>query len=27
VVLNVLICLYVAFYPGMEQAFKETPWD
>jgi hypothetical protein len=27
VVLNVLICLYMAFYPGMEQAFKETPWD
>src|SRR5262249_12305412 len=25
--LNTLICLYVAFYPGMEQAFKETPWD
>jgi hypothetical protein len=25
--LNIMICLYVAFYPGMEQAFKETPWD
>lgn len=23
---NLLICLYLAFYPGMEQAFKETPW-
>jgi hypothetical protein len=27
VVLNLLICAYLAFYPGMEQAFKETPWD
>lgn len=25
--LNTLICLYLAFYPGMAQAFKETPWD
>lgn len=24
---NLLICAYLAFYPGMEQAFKETPWD
>jgi hypothetical protein len=24
---NILICGYLAFYPGMEQAFKETPWD
>jgi len=25
--INFLICGYLAFYPGMEQAFKETPWD
>jgi hypothetical protein len=25
--LNLLICGYLAFYPGMAQAFKETPWD
>jgi hypothetical protein len=25
--LNFLICGYLAFYPGMAQAFKETPWD
>lgn len=24
---NLLICLYLAFYPGMDQAFRETPWD
>jgi hypothetical protein len=24
---NLLICLYLAFYPGMNQAFRETPWD
>jgi hypothetical protein len=24
---NLLICGYLAFYPGMEHAFKETPWD
>ena len=24
---NLLICGYLAFYPGMAQAFKETPWD
>ena len=27
VFINLLICGYLAFYPGMEQAFKETPWD
>jgi hypothetical protein len=27
VVANLLICGYLAFYPGMAQAFKETPWD
>jgi hypothetical protein len=24
---NLLLCCYLAFYPGMEQAFRETPWD
>ena len=24
---NLLICLYLAFYPGMHQTFRETPWD
>ena len=24
---NLLICGYLAFYPGMAQAFKETPWE
>lgn len=24
---NFLICGYLAFYPGMAQAFRETPWD
>lgn len=24
---NLAICGYLAFYPGMAQAFKETPWD
>lgn len=24
---NLLIFLYLAFYPGMAQAFRETPWD
>ncbi|MFZ0746021.1 MAG: hypothetical protein WAM85_16540 [Terracidiphilus sp.] len=24
---NLLILLYLAFYPGMAQAFRETPWD
>jgi len=27
VVVNFLICGYLAFYPGMAEAFKETPWD
>jgi len=27
VFLNLTICGYLAFYPGMAQAFKETPWD
>lgn len=27
VAINLAICAYLAFYPGMEQAFKETPWD
>ena len=25
--INLLICLYLAFYPGMAEAFRETPWD
>lgn len=25
--MNLIICGYLAFYPGMAQAFKETPWD
>lgn len=25
--INLLICGYLAFYPGMAQAFRETPWD
>lgn len=25
--INLLICGYLAFYPGMAQAFKETPWE
>ena len=24
---NLLICCYLAFYPGMSDAFKETPWE
>jgi hypothetical protein len=24
---NLLVCCYLAFYPGMTQAFKETPWE
>ena len=24
---NLLIFLYLAFYPGMDQAFRETPWE
>lgn len=27
VLINLAICGYLAFYPGMAQAFKETPWD
>jgi hypothetical protein len=27
VVVNVLICCYLAFYPGMTDAFRETPWE
>jgi hypothetical protein len=27
VAMNLIICGYLAFYPGMAQAFKETPWD
>lgn len=25
--LNLLICGYLAFYPGMADTFKETPWE
>jgi hypothetical protein len=25
--MNLLICGYLAFYPGMADAFKETPWE
>ena len=24
---NLLICCYLAFYPGMSEAFRETPWE
>ena len=27
IAINLIICGYLAFYPGMAQAFKETPWD
>lgn len=27
VAINLAICAYLGFYPGMEQAFRETPWD
>jgi len=27
IVLNLAVCGYLAFYPGMAQAFKETPWE
>ena len=27
VVMNLLICCYLAFYPGMNEAFRETPWE
>jgi hypothetical protein len=26
-VFNLMICAYLAFYPGMAEAFKETPWE
>jgi predicted permease len=26
-IFNLGICAYLAFYPGMDQAFKETPWE
>jgi hypothetical protein len=26
-IFNLGICAYLAFYPGMDQTFKETPWD
>lgn len=26
-VINIIICLFLAFYPGMDQTFKETPWS
>jgi hypothetical protein len=25
--INVMVCAYLAFYPGMAQAFRETPWE
>jgi hypothetical protein len=27
IVWNLLVCCYLAFYPGMSEAFKETPWE
>lgn len=27
IALNLIICAYLAFYPGMAQAFRETPWE
>jgi len=27
VAINLAVCAYLAFYPGMAQAFSETPWD
>ncbi|MBW8870481.1 MAG: hypothetical protein JF563_06860 [Acidobacteriales bacterium] len=27
IAVNLIVCGYLAFYPGMAQAFKETPWD
>jgi hypothetical protein len=27
VVMNLVICCYLAFYPGMNDAFRETPWE
>jgi hypothetical protein len=26
-IFNLAICAYLAFYPGMDQTFKETPWE
>jgi hypothetical protein len=26
-IFNLAICAYLAFYPGMDQSFKETPWS
>ena len=26
-IVNLGICAYLAFYPGVDEAFKETPWD
>jgi hypothetical protein len=27
IVFNVLVCCYLAFYPGMDEIFRETPWN
>jgi hypothetical protein len=27
IAINLAICAYLAFYPGMAEAFRETPWD
>lgn len=27
IVLNLLVCCYLAFYPGMDEVFRETPWS
>ena len=27
IVWNLMVCCYLAFYPGMSEAFKETPWE
>ena len=27
IAVNLIVCGYLAFYPGMAEAFKETPWD
>jgi len=27
IAMDLIICGYLAFYPGMAEAFKETPWD
>jgi hypothetical protein len=26
-IVNLTICAYLAFYPGMDQTFRETPWS